>query len=113
MEDRLYSSRRLVENMAYMKQTWTNDRHRSFQPAERGGLRLRSSRETNGDSSLAVDGVEEASNWSKCATISNEFVQKPMWMVDLGRMKNIAGVMLRTGIETDLGMMEREIDCYW
>ena len=93
----------LVENMAYLKQTWTNDRHRPFQPNERAMLRLRSSRASNGDSSLAVDGVEEAANWSKCATISNEFVQKPTWMVDLGRMKNIAGVMLRAGSEAELG----------
>jgi multimeric flavodoxin WrbA len=79
--------------MAYKKQTWTNDRNRHYQ---KNGLVFRSIRETNGDSSLAVDGFEEPLEWSKCATIDNYFVEKPIWMVDLGRRTNIAGVMLRT-----------------
>jgi hypothetical protein len=85
-----------VENMAYKKQTWTNDRNRHQQPSGVGELKLRSARETNGDPSLAVDGLEESLDWSKCATIDNYFVRKPVWMVDLGRVTNIAGVMLRT-----------------
>jgi hypothetical protein len=83
----------LVENMAYKKQTWTNDRTRHH---EKNGLIFRSTREINGDSSLAADGFEEPLEWSTCATIDNYFVEKPIWMVDLGRKKNIAGVMLRT-----------------
>ena len=86
----------LVENMAYKKQTWTNDRNRQHPPGAVGELKLRSARETNGDPALAVDGYEEAVDWSKCATIDNYFVRKPVWMVDLGRVTNIAGVMLRT-----------------
>ncbi len=82
--------------MAYKKQTWTNDRNRHQQPSGVGELKLRSARETNGDPSLAVDGLEESLDWSKCATIDNYFVRKPVWMVDLGRVTNIAGVMLRT-----------------
>jgi hypothetical protein len=86
----------LVENMAYKKQTWTNDRNRNQQQTGVGELKFRSPRETNGDPSLAVDGLEESLDWSKCATIDNYFVRKPVWMVDLGRITNIAGVMLRT-----------------
>jgi hypothetical protein len=75
----VFYSLHVVENLAYKKHTWTNDQ--------------RLSRETKGDSSLAVDGFEES---SKCATIDNCFFEKPIWMVDLGRRRNIAGVMLRT-----------------
>ena len=82
--------------MAYKKQTWTNDRNRHQQSTGVGELKVRSARETNGDPSLAVDGLEESLDWSKCATIDNYFVRKPVWMVDLGRVTNIAGVMLRT-----------------
>jgi len=74
--------------MAYKKQTWTNDR--------KIGFIFRNTREINGDPSLAVDGFEEPLEWSKCAIIDNYFVKKPIWMVDLGRKTNIAGVMLRT-----------------
>lgn len=85
--------------MAYKKQTWTNDRNRQQQQQQQGAageLKLRSPRETNGDPSLAVDGLEETMDWAKCATIDNYFVRRPVWMVDLGRVANVAGVMLRT-----------------
>ena len=72
--------------MVYKKRTWTN-------------ARIRHTRETNGSPSLAVDGIEKSLDWSKCATIDNYFVEKPVWMVDLGRKTNIAGVMLRTWSE--------------
>ena len=90
--------------MAYKKQTWTNDRNRRHQRSGIKELKFRSPREANGDSSLAVDGLEEPLDWSKCATIDNYFVRKPVWMVDLGRITNIAGVMLRTWHEGNSGM---------
>ena len=86
--------------MAYGKRTWTNDRNHRLQNNIIDRLKYRSTRETNGDSSLAVDGIEEPLEWSKCATIDNYFVDKPLWMVDLGRGKNVAGVMLRTWHES-------------
>ncbi|CAF4691019.1 unnamed protein product, partial [Rotaria sp. Silwood2] len=93
---RVNSEAQCVENMAYKKQTWTNDRNRRQQPTVIGETKFRSARETNGDPSLAVDGLEDSLDWSKCATIDNYFVRKPVWMVDLGRITNVAGVMLRT-----------------
>ena len=90
--------------MAYKKQTWTNVRNRRHQRSGIKELKFRSPRETNGDSSLAVDGLEEPLDWSKCATIDNYFVRKPVWMVDLGRITNIAGVMLRTWHEDNNGI---------
>ena len=98
-----------VENMAYKKQTWTNDRNRQHQPSGVGELKYRSPRETNGDASLAVDGLEEPLDWSKCATIDNYFVRKPVWMVDLGRITNIAGVMLRTWHANNKGIEHENI----
>ena len=53
-------------------------------------------RKTNGDSSLAVDGFE-----SKCMTIDNYFVEKPIWMVDLVRRIRIGGLILRIGTENN------------
>ena len=82
--------------MAYKKQTWTNDRNQHYQKHGVGGFTFRSVRETNGNPLLAVDGVEEPLEWSKCSTIDNYFIEKPIWMVDLGRRTNVAGVMLRT-----------------
>lgn len=93
--------------MAYKKQTWTNDRNRHQQSTGVGELKVRSARETNGDPSLAVDGLEESLDWSKCATIDNYFVRKPVWMVDLGRVTNIAGVMLRTWHGNNKGRMSQ------
>lgn len=83
----------LVENLAYQKSTWTNDRTNDY---ERLGLVPRSARLTNGNSSFAIDGDEGTLEWSKCTTIDNYFVEKPIWMVDLGRRRNIAGVILKT-----------------
>lgn len=98
-----------MENMAYKKQTWTNDRNRHQQSTGVGELKLRSARETNGDPSLAVDGMEESLDWSKCATIDNYFVRKPVWMVDLGRVTNVAGVMLRTWHGNNKGRRSKSI----
>jgi hypothetical protein len=62
----------LVENLVYQKHTWINDRglFRSLQTT------------TTGDSS------------TKCITMDNYFVEKPIWMIDLGRRRNIVGVIL-------------------
>ena len=98
--------------MAYKKQTWTNDRNRHHQKNGVGGFKFRSIRETNGDPSLAVDGFEEPLEWSKCATIDNYFVKKPVWMVDLGRRTNIAGVMLKTWHENKGNREKRIIEFY-
>ena len=96
--------------MAYKKQTWTNDRNRHQQQSGVGDLKSRSTRETNGDPSLAVDGLEETYDWSKCATIDNYFVRKPVWMVDLGRITNIAGVLLRTWHGNNKGKINKSIE---
>ncbi|CAF0722018.1 unnamed protein product [Didymodactylos carnosus] len=92
---RVNSEAQCVENMAYKKLTWTNDRDRQLSSASATDLKQRSGRATNGDPSLAVDGSED-SEWSKCATIDNYYVRKPVWMVDLGRITTVSGVMVRT-----------------
>jgi hypothetical protein len=98
----------VVENMAYKKQTWTNDRNRNHPQSGISELKSRSARETNGDPSLAVDGLEEPLDWSKCATIDNYFVRKPVWMVDLGQVTNIAGVLLRTWHGNNKGRIKKD-----
>jgi hypothetical protein len=93
-----------------MKPTSSNDRYRSRDSHHFLSTTFRSTRETSSDPSLAVDGHEDTSDWSKCTTIDNFFVNKPRWMVDLGRMKNIAGVMLRTLPNIDLSKNVQSIE---
>ncbi|CAF1299256.1 unnamed protein product, partial [Adineta ricciae] len=70
---RVNSEAQCVENLAYGKRTWTNDRNRYRRKTSLEGFQFRSTRESNGDPSLAVDGFEEPLDWAKCATIDNYF----------------------------------------
>ncbi|CAF1300503.1 unnamed protein product, partial [Adineta ricciae] len=70
---RVNSEAHCVENLAYGKRTWTNDRNRYRRKTSLEGFQFRSTRESNGDPSLAVDGFEEPLDWAKCATIDNYF----------------------------------------
>ena len=83
----------LVENMAYKKQTWTNARNRKYRKHKKGSGFWSNRGESQDDLSLAVDGLEES---SRCTMIDNYFVEKPLWVVDLGRKRNIAGVILKS-----------------
>ena len=48
-----------------------------------------------GHSSLAVDGKEDT-NLPNCAILDNYYVDKPVWMVDLGRKMEVNGVLMLT-----------------
>lgn len=79
--------------MAYEKQTWTNARNRKYRKQKKGSGFWSKTGEANADLSLAVDGLEDS---LRCTMIDNYFVEKPLWVVDLGRKRNIAGVILKS-----------------
>lgn len=93
----------LVENLAYQKQTWTNVRNQKYRKQKIRSRFWSSRAETNADLSYVVDGLEDT---SKCTTIDNHFVRKPVWMVDLGRKRNVAGVFLRTSSDNQFHLAQ-------
>ena len=50
---------------------------------------------THGHASRAVDGDSDSSLQS-CTLLDNFYVEKPVWMVDLGRRMKISGVVIVT-----------------
>jgi hypothetical protein len=48
-----------------------------------------------GHPSLAVDGVEE-NGLHKCAIMDNYYTERPTFVIDLERMVNVGGVVLKT-----------------
>lgn len=96
----------LVENLAYKKQTWINVRNRKYHKQKFGSrFGLNRGGETMDDLSFAVDGSEQT---SKCTTIENYFGGKSVWMVDLDRKRNVAGVILRTSYENSSSFIPQD-----
>ena len=76
-----------VENMAYKKESWINNK-RHFKRHTRN-------RWMHGHASRAVDGDFDQSLHS-CTILDNFYVERPIWMVDLGRKTRISGVIVVT-----------------
>lgn len=72
-----------VENLAYKKETWVNDKRHTWI-----GWKY-------GHSSFAVDGDVDTT-LQKCAILDNYYVDHPIWMVDLGGKKQIHGLLVMT-----------------
>ena len=72
-----------VENLAYKKEVWSNDKRHFWKDWKYG------------HASLAVDGIED-SLLPKCAIIDNYYAEVPIWMVDLGKKRDITGVVIVT-----------------
>ena len=73
----------LVANKAYSGKTWVNDKRHTWKQWKYG------------HSSLAVDGKENT-NLPNCAILDNYYVDKPVFMVDLGSKKQVNGVLVLT-----------------
>lgn len=80
---RIHECTECVENLAYQKETWVNDKRHAWV-----GWKY-------GHSSFAVDG-EADNQLQKCAILDNYYVEYPIWMVDLGRKRTIRGVVIVT-----------------
>lgn len=74
-----------VENVAYRKESWTNNK-RQYKRHVR-------SQWSRGQAGRAVDGVANAST---CVVLDNQDVDRPMLMVDLGKRTKISGVRIVT-----------------
>ena len=72
-----------VANRAFGRSTWVNDKRHSWKEWRYG------------HSSLAVDGKLDNS-LPNCAIMDNYYVDKPVWMVDLGKSTNVNGVIVHT-----------------
>ena len=72
-----------VQNLAYRRNTWINDKRHSWTNWEFG------------NSNYAVDGFGDyEKSMQRCALIDNYFVETPIWMVDLTEVVAIHGVVI-------------------
>ena len=72
-----------VSNRAYQGTTWVNDKRHTWKQWKYG------------NSALAVDGKENT-NLPNCAIMDNYYVDKPVFMVDLGSKTSVNGVVILT-----------------
>ena len=79
-----------VPNKAHKGNTWVNDKRHTWKQWKYG------------HSSLAVDGKENT-NLPNCAIMDNHYVDKPVFMVDLGSSTKVNGVVLLTWQGTGQG----------
>ena len=73
-----------VENLAYQKESFVNNRRHSKRHVQNHWV--------HGQAAKAVDGEIGQS----CIMLDNSFVEKPIWMVDLGKKTTISGVVIVT-----------------
>ncbi|KAK4313613.1 hypothetical protein Pmani_015046 [Petrolisthes manimaculis] len=73
----------MVENLAYEGRTWVNDKRHARSSWDYGPSRL------------AVDGNTDTSLRS-CTVVNNQEVDEPLWMVDLGKRKEVRGLVVLT-----------------
>ena len=72
-----------MANKAFQGQTWVNDKRHTWKQWKYG------------HSTLAVDG-QESTNLPNCAIMDNYYVDKPVFMVDLGSQSEINGAVILT-----------------
>ncbi|CAF0807290.1 unnamed protein product [Brachionus calyciflorus] len=86
-----------IENLAFQKEAWANERKTDEKRSNRNSLKTRSfiSLIQEGHPSLAVDGIDENS-LHKCAIMDNYYSERPTLVINLGRMATIGGVVLKT-----------------
>lgn len=80
---RVHAGSECVENLAFKKDTWVNDKRHSWIGWK------------DGHSSYAVDGDEDT-HLKRCAILDNYYVDYPVWMVDLGSTQQVKGVVITT-----------------
>ena len=74
--------------MAYKKEAWINNKRQQFKRHTR-------QKWTHGHAERAIDGVFDQTLHS-CTILDNFYVDRPVWMVDLGERKSISGVVIVT-----------------
>lgn len=73
--------------MAYKKESWINNKRQYKRHIRNQWM--------HGQASRAVDGDYDQTLHS-CTILDNFYVEKPIWMVDLGKKTKIAGILIVT-----------------
>jgi len=76
-----------VENMAYNKESWISNRRQVKRHVR--------ARWKHSNAGQAVDGVANSS-LQTCTVLDNFDVDRPVWMVNLGKKVKVAGVVIVT-----------------
>ena len=76
-----------MENVAYHKESWINNKRQFKRHVRTNWL--------HGQAGRAVDGNFDQALHS-CTVLDNFYVDKPIWMVDLGVKRKIAGLIIYT-----------------
>jgi len=82
-----------VENLAFKKESWLNNRRQLKRHVRNQWL--------HGHASRAVDGQASEVGLSSCTILDNFYVDRPVWMVDLGKRTHISGIMIHTWLGKD------------
>ena len=92
-------SKKKVENLAYRKEAWTNGKKSSeVSKFKKNALAQKRSFITmmqEGHPTLAVDGDEDNS-LHKCTVMDNYYTERPTLVINLGRMTNVGGIVIKT-----------------
>jgi len=86
-----------VENVAYGKSSWINNRRQYKRHVRSQWMR--------GHASRAVDGDDGGATIHSCTVLDNYYVDRPTWMVDLGQRTAVAGVKIITWQGKELGVV--------
>jgi hypothetical protein len=120
-------SLKTVENLAYRKESWINNRRQLKRHVRNQWLHGHASRAVDGvlpvDAAAAVAGAKDASSslplagsrtggsrsgsttagLNSCTVLDNFYVDRPIWMVDLGKKMKVSGVIILTWLGKDAG----------
>lgn len=76
-----------VENLAFKKESWINNRRQLKRHIRNQWM--------HGHAARAVDGQTDH-GLTSCTVLDNFYVDRPVWMVDLGKKTRISGLMIMT-----------------
>ena len=87
-----------MENLLYRKEIWANERKTNQQNwFNKNSLKARRyiSLSKEGLTSLAVDG-DASNSLEKCSIINNYYNQRPTLVIDIGRLAQVGGLVIKT-----------------
>jgi hypothetical protein len=113
-----------VENLAYRKESWINNRRQLKRHIRNQWLHGHASRAVDGhlpaDAAAAVSATNvpvssiaepktggrrgsTTAGLNSCTVLDNFYVDRPIWMVDLGKKMKVSGVVILTWLSKDTG----------
>lgn len=82
-----------VENVAFHKESWVNSRKQVKRHVRNQWMHGQASRAVDGQTGQTGDLSSVAAG---CTVLDNFYVDKPVWMVDLGKKTTITGIIIYT-----------------